>query len=119
MQVAAMILTSLILLLHVYIVLLETIWYRSRGVRVFRIPPEHVAVMQPALSNQGCYNGFLVAALGLGLLHPQPAIAQAFTLFGLCCVAVAGIWGALTVMRSILFIQTIPACLALLLHFLA
>lgn len=113
MLLASKILTGLVLLLHVYIVLLETIFFRSRGVKVFRIPPEFADVLRPALSNQGCYNGFLVAALGCGLLHPEPAVAYAFTVFGLSCVGVAGIWGALTVMRSIFFIQTVPASLAL------
>jgi hypothetical protein len=28
-------------------------------------------------------NGFLVAALVLGLVHPEPAVAQAFAVFGL------------------------------------
>lgn len=114
MLLVGKILTALVLLLHVYIVLLETVLFRSRGAKVFQIPRDRVDVMAPALSNQGCYNGFLVAALALGFLHPQPDIAQAFTVYGLICVAVAGIWGGLTVMRRILLIQTIPACLALL-----
>jgi putative membrane protein len=114
MLIVGKILTVLVLMLHVYIVLLETLLFRSRGARVFQIPREHVDLMAPALSNQGCYNGFLVAALALGFLHPHPEIAQAFTVYGLICVAVAGIWGGLTVMRRILYIQTVPACLALL-----
>ncbi len=52
-------------------------------------------------------------ALLLGLVIPNPAIATAFTVYGLVCVAVAGIWGAVTVMRRILYIQTIPAVLGL------
>jgi putative membrane protein len=46
-------------------------------------------------------------------------VAHAFTVYGLLCVAVAGVWGAATVKRSILFIQTVPAAIALTLTFLA
>jgi putative membrane protein len=65
------------------------------------------------MSNQGCYNGFLAAALVVGFLHPDAAVGHAFTVFGLVCVAVAGIWGALTVQMRILYVQTVPAALAL------
>ena len=113
MLLAAKIATVVVLLIHVYIVLLETVLFRTRGRRVFGLTEEKAAIVQPAMSNQGCYNGFLVAALALGLLHPDPAVARAFTLFGLACVAVAGVWGAATVSTRILFVQTVPAVVGL------
>jgi putative membrane protein len=113
MLLLAKIVTALVLLVHVYIVLLETLLFRTRGRRVFGLSAEKAEIMQPAMSNQGCYNGFLVVALALGLLHPDPAIARAFNVFGLCCVAVAGAWGAATVSRRILFIQSVPAVIGL------
>ncbi|MES2260182.1 MAG: DUF1304 domain-containing protein [Pseudomonadota bacterium] len=119
MLLLAQIATALVLLVHVYIVLLETVLFRTRGRRVFGLTADKAEIMQPAMSNQGCYNGFLVAALALGFLHPDPAIARAFSVFGLCCVAVAGLWGAVTVKPSILFIQTVPAAIALGLLYLA
>ncbi len=115
MLLAAKIVTVVVMLIHVYIVLLETVLFRTRGRRVFGLTEEKAAIVQPAMSNQGCYNGFLVAALALGLLHPDPALARAFTLFGLSCVAVAGVWGAATVSTRILFVQTVPAVLGLVL----
>jgi putative membrane protein len=69
--------------------------------------------MAPVMSNQGCYNFFLVAALALGLSYPDPAVAGAFTIFGLTCVIFTGIWGAITVMGRILLVQALPARLAL------
>ncbi len=117
MQLLAQIVTGLVALIHVYIVLLETVLFESRGRRVFGLTKEKADIVQPAMSNQGCYNGFLVAALVVGFVHPNPAIASAFTVFGLACVAVAGIWGGVTVKRSILLIQTLPAVIALALHF--
>lgn len=116
MAIAAKILIILILFIHVYFVLLETVLFRTRGRRVFGLSKEHSDILAPAMSNQGCYNGFLVAALAIGLLHKDPAIGHTFLLYGLGCIAVAGVWGALTVKTIILFFQTIPAVLALLLY---
>jgi putative membrane protein len=113
MAIAADVLIALIALLHVYFVLLETLLFKTRGRRAFGLSAEKAEIMAPAMSNQGCYNGFLVAALALGLLHPDPVVARAFAVFGLVCVAVAGVWGAATVKQTILYIQTLPALLAL------
>ncbi len=113
MLLTAQILTGLVLLIHVYIFLLETVLFRSRGMKVFGFPPETADMYAPLMSNQGCYNGFLAAALALGLFYPDPAIAQAFVWFGLGCVAVAGIWGAITAKVRIIFIQTVPAVSAM------
>ncbi|MET0855117.1 MAG: DUF1304 domain-containing protein [Telluria sp.] len=113
MAIAAQVLIALIALLHVYFVLLETVLFKTRGRRVFGLSAEKAEIMAPAMSNQGCYNGFLVAALMLGLLHPDPAVARSFAVFGLVCVAVAGAWGAVTVKRTILYIQALPALVAL------
>ena len=117
MHTLALIATVLVALIHVYIVLLETVLFQSRGRRVFGLTQDKADIMRAAMSNQGCYNGFLVAALVVGFVHPDPAIASAFTVFGLCCVAVAGVWGGITVKRSILMIQTLPAVIALALHY--
>ncbi len=119
MLLAAQILAVIVLLLHVYFVLLETVLYRSRGAKVFGIPKDQVESRASAMSNQGCYNGFLVAAIALGLLWPDAAIARAFMVYGLVCVIVAGIWGAATVSKKIFFIQALPAMLALAAFFLA
>lgn len=114
MSVIAQILVGVVCLIHVYIFLLETVLFKKRGAKVFGIPQAEVEARAVAMSNQGCYNGFLAAALLLGLVYPDPAIARAFAIFGLACVAVAGIWGAVTVMKRILYIQTVPAVLGLL-----
>lgn len=113
MAIAAHVLIALIALLHVYFVLLETVLFKTRGRRVFGLSAEKAEIMAPAMSNQGCYNGFLVAALVLGLLHPDPTVARAFAVFGLVCVTVAGVWGAATVKKTILYIQALPAIIAL------
>lgn len=113
MLIAAKILAGLVLFIHVYIFLLETVLFQTRGRKVFGLSQEQAATMAAAMSNQGCYNGFLAVALACGFLLPDPAMAKAFTIYGLGCVAVAGIWGAVTVSRRILFVQTVPAVLGL------
>ncbi len=59
--------------------------------------------------NQGLYNGFLAAGLIWGLLTNRLDVK----LFFLCCVATAGLFGAVTASTSILFVQALPAVLAL------
>jgi putative membrane protein len=102
--------------IHVYIVLLETVLFKTRGKKVFRLTEQQANQMQAAMSNQGCYNGFLAAALVLALTSKTPAVADAFAHFGLVCVIVAGLWGTATVGKNILFVQTIPAVAALALY---
>lgn len=119
MQTISQVFAALVLLIHVYIFFLETVMYKTRGVKTFAIPPEMVEPMRVPMSNQGCYNGFLALALALGFVLPNPAAATALTTYGLVCVAIAGIWGAVTVKINILYIQTVPAVLGLITLYLA
>lgn len=119
MLLAAQILTVLVLLIHIYIVILETVLFKTRGRKVFGLSADLTERFAPLMFNQGCYNGFLVAALVLGFAYPEPAIAQAFTVFGLACVTVAGIVGGMTVTSRILYMQALPAVLALVAWYLA
>jgi putative membrane protein len=109
----ATVITAVVIVIHVYIVLIETVLFRTRGRNIFGVKEAMVDTLAPLMSNQGCYNGFLAAMLAVGLVHPNPAIGRAFVVFGLVCVAIAGIWGAATVSRRILFVQTVPAALGL------
>ena len=113
MSIVVQVLAAIVLLIHVYIFLLETVLFKTRGRRVFGLTKEQAETMAPAMSNQGCYNGFLALALACGFLLPDAAMGRAFTIYGLACVAIAGVWGAATVQMRILFVQTVPAVLAL------
>lgn len=109
-----MILVGLVALIHIYIVLLEMIWWTSpRGQKAFGLTPEFARETRTLAANQGLYNGFLAAGLIWGLAHPVAEFAWQIELFFLACVAVAGIYGAATASRKILFIQTVPAALAI------
>ncbi|MBD3720875.1 DUF1304 family protein [Klebsiella pneumoniae] len=60
---------------------------------------------------EGLYNGFLAAGLGMGAVAGGAGCAGGY-LFPACVLA-AGIFGALTASRKILYIQALPALLAL------
>jgi putative membrane protein len=114
MAIVATILVALVALLHVYIMLLEMVWWDSpRGQKAFGLQPDFAKATKTLAANQGLYNGFLAAGLIWGLVHPDPAVAWQIKLFFLACVAVAGIFGAVTSSRKILFIQTVPAVIAI------
>ena len=60
--------------------------------------------------------------LGAGLLYALVADGQPsfqFAVFFLVCVMVAGIYGALTASKKIIFVQTVPATIALVLVLIA
>ena len=115
MAILASVLVALVALIHIYIVLLEMVWWTSpRGQKAFGLTPEFAEQTKVLAANQGLYNGFLAAGLIWGLVHPDRVIAWQVTMFFLACVAIAGIFGAMTSSRKILFIQTLPAVLAIL-----
>jgi putative membrane protein len=112
MSLAAAVVVALIALLHLYILVLEMfLWDTPKGRKAFGMTPEQSAATKVLAANQGLYNGFLAAGLLWGLW--QGAAGQATQVFFLLCVAVAGLYGAATASRRILFIQTVPACLGL------
>ena len=80
---------ALVILIHVYIVVLEMVLWKRRAARVFRLPQALVVQTASMASNQGLYNLFLVAALVLGWILPDPQVASAFAIYGLACVAIA------------------------------
>ncbi|MGN6525306.1 MAG: DUF1304 domain-containing protein [Burkholderiaceae bacterium] len=103
---------ALIAALHVYILVLEMfLWTTPRGRRAFGLTPEFAQQSKALAANQGLYNGFLAAGLAWGLWQGPAGVAT--TLFFLGCVLVAGVFGAATASRKILFIQAIPAAIAI------
>jgi len=120
MQRAARIAVGFIALLHVYILVLEMfLWETERGLKAFAMTPEFASSTAVLAANQGLYNGFLAAGLAWGLIYRDRQVGQHLQLFFLGCVAVAGIYGSATAKFSILFIQTIPAVIAISLVVLA
>lgn len=108
----------LVALLHLYFLVLEMfLWDKPKGMKVFGLTPEKAAITKVMAANQGLYNGFLSAGLLWGLyqgLVYQGDAGLDFKVFFLLCVLVAGVYGAMTASKKILYIQALPAALALL-----
>ena len=116
----ANLLVALVAALHVYFLILEMfLWTRPLGLKTFRHSIEKANESAVLAANQGLYNGFLAAGLVWGLIQPVPAFAFEIKMFFLLCVIVAGIYGAATVSRRILWVQAAPAAMALILLWLA
>jgi len=96
---------SIVILLHVLFLVLEMfMWNTPFGRKTFGLKEDFAKQSATLAANQGLYNGFLAA----GLLGGYDALV-----FFLSCIIIAGIYGALTANRSILFIQALPAMIAL------
>lgn len=114
MLTAANILIGLIAVIHIYILILEMfLWTRPQGRNAFGITQEFADSTKVLAANQGLYNGFLAAGLLWGLW--LGAEGTSVKVFFLVCVLVAGLYGAATASRRILFIQALPAAIALIL----
>jgi putative membrane protein len=114
------VLTALVALLHIYFLVLEMfLWQKPQGLKTFNNTPDKAALTAVLAANQGLYNGFLAAGLIWGLLHPDPAFAFQLKAFFLLCVIVAGVYGAMSVSKRILYVQAVPAALALVVLWLA
>lgn len=116
----ATILVALVALEHVYILVLEMfLWTRPAGLRAFAMKPQQAEATKVLAANQGLYNGFLALGLFWALLQPDPLFAFQLKLFFLGCVFVAGLYGSATASRKILYIQALPAVIALIFVLLA
>ena len=110
MRIAADVLVGLVALLHAYFLVLEMfLWDKPKGMKTFGLTPEKAAMTKSLAMNQGLYNGFLAAGLAWGLY----AAAFDFKVFFLACVVVAGVFGAATASRKILWVQALPGLVAL------
>jgi len=111
MRSLALGLIALVALLHFYFLVLEMFLWRTRARRLFRMSAEKAEATAQLAANQGLYNGFLAAGL-VWALASGPELVPRATFF-LLCVLAAGVYGSVTVQRSILWVQAAPAGLAL------
>ena len=112
MDLAADLATAAVAVLHLLFLVLEMfLWRRPLGRRVFGLSRELAEQTAALAANQGLYNGFLAAGLVWGLAAEDAGFAP--KVFFLGCVIVAGVFGAFTAKRSILFVQALPGAVAL------
>ena len=101
-------------MIHCYILWFEMFAWDSRGPKVFRGFPKDLFEPTKAMAaNQGLYNGFLAAGLIWTFFIQDPLWRINVAIFFLTCIAVAGIYGAMTADKKILYVQTVPALVAL------
>ncbi len=113
-EILSKILIGLVALEHIYILWIEMFAWTTKGRTTFKsIPDELFGKTKGLAANQGLYNGFLAAGLIWSLLIENPYWSQNIGLFFLCCVAIAGIYGAITAQKSIFFKQALPALIAI------
>lgn len=112
MHALAIMLTSLVAALHGGFLVLEMfLWDKPAGRRVFRTTAEFARGSKALAANQGLYNGFLAAGLVWSIALGSAGVGV--RIFFLVCVVVAGLYGGYTVNRRIVYIQSLPAALAL------
>ena len=112
------IVVGLVAALHLYFLVLEMfLWKKPFGRRTFGLTREMAEATAPLAANQGIYNGFLVAGLIWGL--SLGAAGFPIKVFFLVCVVIAGLFGAATANRRILWVQAVPGAVALALVLLA
>ncbi len=118
MSILSNLVVVLVALLHVYFLVLEMfLWDKPAGLKAFGQTLEAATASKVLAANQGLYNGFLAAGLFWGLI--LGAEGSGVKVFFLSCVLVAGLYGAATASRKILFIQAVPAAIGLLLVWLS
>lgn len=110
MHIAAIVLSLIVCAIHIYILVVEMfLWDKPAGMKAFNLTPDFAKATKVMAGNQGLYNGFLATGIAWALMAGQ----RGALLFVLGCVAVAGLYGAATASRKILFVQTVPAGLAM------
>lgn len=116
MTILANVLIGLVAVLHLGFLALEMFfWDHPFGRKTFKMSAEYSKASATLAANQGLYNGFLTAGLIWGLISGDTAIKAFF----LICVLVAGVFGGFTAKRTILYIQALPALLALMALYLS
>lgn len=111
----ASVMTAIVALLHLYFMVLEMfLWTKPFGRKAFRMSEAKAEETKVLAANQGLYNGFLAAGLLWSLMYPSMFFARELAMFFLGCIVIAGLYGAYSVSRKVLFVQALPALIAFL-----
>lgn len=112
MRFLSHLLVLLVVMVHGWFMILEMIlWNHPVGQRIFDMTPEFSAASAVLAANQGLYNGFLAVGLLWGLFAGRRDVK----VFFLACMVIAGVYGGVTAKMTILYVQALPALVALLL----
>lgn len=112
MAIIADITIALVALLHGYFLVLEMfLWDKPSGLKAFGQKKEDAEKTKVLAANQGLYNGFIAAGLVWGLIQGNAGLDV--KVFFLVCVIAAGVFGAATANRKILYVQALPGLISL------
>jgi putative membrane protein len=118
MSTAATVVIALVAIIHVYFLVLEMfLWDKPAGLRAFGQTQQAATATKVLAANQGLYNGFLAAGLFWGLSMGSAGFSV--KVFFLVCVLIAGLYGAATASKKILYVQALPAAVGLVLLWLS
>jgi putative membrane protein len=111
MNIVTLCAVSLVMVLQLLFLVLEMFfWSTAFGRKTFGLSESYAKQSATLAANQGLYNGFLAAGLLWGLLSTD---GTQILVFFLCCIIIAGLYGAITAKPSIFWIQAFPAAIAL------
>jgi len=114
MKILADLLTGIVAFLHLSFMALEMFfWQKDIGLHVFKMTPEMASQTAILAQNQGLYNGILAAGLIWSFFIYNGSFQKSVRTFFLISIIIAGVFGAITAKTSILFVQALPALLAL------
>ena len=111
MSTTTVIAISIVILLQSTFMILEMfLWKTAGGRKIFGLSKDFAEQSATLAANQGLYNGFLAAGLLWGLVSTGGFDAL---IFFLSCIIIAGLYGAITASTMILFLQALPAAVAM------
>jgi putative membrane protein len=115
MRTIAEILTAIIAFEHLYFLWLEMFAWETKGKKIFKgsLAEELFKPTKTLAANQGLYNGFLAAGLVWVFFITNETWKTNVATFFLSCIIIAGLYGAYSASKKILFVQALPAILAL------
>jgi putative membrane protein len=115
MKLTGQILIGIVAVMHLFFLWIEMFAWQTRGKEAFKgsLSPELFKPTKVLAANQGLYNGFLAAGLIWTFFISDTVWQSNVSIFFLCCIIVAGIFGAFTASKKIFHIQSLPAVIAL------
>jgi putative membrane protein len=121
MKILTELLIGIIAIEHLYILYMEMFAWETLGKKTFKgaLADELFKPTKSLAANQGLYNGFLAAGLIWSFFISDENWKLNVSIFFLSCVAIAGVYGALTASKKIFFVQALPAIITLVLLLMA
>ncbi len=114
MNTASRIATGVVALLHGWFFVLETLlWKTELAQNLLEMTAAEAENNAVLAGNQGVYNLVFAVGLGLSVVRRESDVARAFERFFLVSAIGVGVYGAVSARVTVLFVQVLPAAVAL------